>query len=76
LAVFLPGFLFGKVLGLMTINFIAFVAPSLRRIFEEEVSETGRHSFSQAMRGLGMASIILGIITLIASFILLQQIKI
>jgi hypothetical protein len=28
------------------------------------------------MRGLGMASIILGIITLIASFILLQQIKI
>lgn len=75
LAVFIPGLLFGKVLGLITINFLAFVTPPLRRIFEEEVSETGRHGFLQAMKGLGKAALLLGVITLIGTIIFLKQMK-
>ncbi len=75
LAVFLPGFFFGKVLGLIVINCLAFITPPLRRIFEEEVSKTGRHSFSKAMLDLSKAAILLGIITIIGSVIFLHQLK-
>lgn len=73
LAVFFPGLLFGKVLGFIAINCLAYVTPPLRRIFEEEVSETGRPDFSKTMWGLAKASIILGIVTLIGSLVFLQQ---
>jgi hypothetical protein len=61
------------VLGFIAINCLASVAPPLRRIFEEEDSETGRPDFSKAMWGLAKASIILGIVTLIGSLLFLQQ---
>ena len=72
LTVILPGLLFGKVLGLIIINLIAFLTPSLRRIFEEEVSETGRHGFTKAMRDLSRVLALLGIVTLIGAILFLQ----
>jgi len=68
LAVIFPSFLFGKVMGLITINLLAFATPSLRWTFEEEVSETGRHDFSKAMGDLSKALAIFGVITLIGAF--------
>jgi hypothetical protein len=76
IVVFIPGFFFGKVLGLIIINCLAFVIPPLRRIFEEEVTQVGRHSFSKAILGLVKMSILLGIITIIGSVIFLHQLKI
>jgi hypothetical protein len=75
LVVFFPGFLFGKVLGLIIINFLAFITPPLHRIFEDEVSKTGRHSFSKAMLSLTKAAILLGIVTVIGAVIFLYQLK-
>lgn len=75
LVVFLPGFLFGIVVGLIFINCLAFITPPLRRIFQAEVSETGRHSFSKAMSGLFKAAAILGVITIIGTLIFLHQLK-
>lgn len=72
LAVFLPGFFFGKVLGLIAANLIAYLTPPIRRIFEDEVAETGRHSFSLAMSGLIKALIILGLVTVIGAFVFLR----
>jgi hypothetical protein len=73
LVIFLPGFLFGKVLGLITINCLAFITPPLRRIFEDEVSETGRHSFAKAMLDLVRAAILFGIVTFIGAIIFMYQ---
>jgi hypothetical protein len=72
LAVFLPGFFFGKVLGLITANLISYSIPPIRRIFENEVSKTGRHNFSLAMAGLLKALIVLGVITAIGAFTFLR----
>lgn len=72
LAVFLPGLMFGKVLGLISINLLAHATPPLRRIFEAEVSETGRHDFAKAMGGLIKILALLGIITIIGAFAFLQ----
>jgi hypothetical protein len=72
LAIILPGLIFGKVIGLMAINLIAFLAPPLRRIFESEVSETGRHDFSKAMLDLSRISILFAVITFIGAIMFLQ----
>ncbi len=72
LAVFLPGLLFGKTLGLVTLNLLAYTIPPLRRIFEAEVAETGRHRFSEAMKGLARALAVLGTITFIGAFLFLR----
>ncbi|MBF0235809.1 MAG: hypothetical protein HQK65_22660 [Desulfamplus sp.] len=72
LAVFLPGLMFGKVLGLISINLLAYATPPLRRIFEAEVSETGRYGFSKAMGGLIKTLVLFGIITLIGALVFLK----
>ena len=72
LIVFLPGLFFGKTLGLMTTNLIAYVTPPFRRTFEKEVSETGRHSFVQAMTGLAKVLAITGAATLIGAVVFLK----
>jgi len=63
LALFLPAFFFGKILGLMTLNVVAFSIPAARRVFDAEVSETGRHSFRKAMEGLTRIATVLGLVT-------------
>jgi len=72
LVVFLPGFFFGKVLGLMVCNCVAFVISPLRRAFEEEVTWTGRHDFTKTMKDLSKLLAIMGALTLIGSFIFLK----
>lgn len=72
LAVFLPGFFFGKILGLMIVNIFAYLTPPIRQIFESEIDETGRHSLSKAMNDLGKALILSGMVTVLGAFIFLQ----
>jgi hypothetical protein len=72
LVLLLPGFFFGKVLGLITANLIAYSIPPIRRIFEDEASGTGRNNFSLAMVGLLKALIISGFTTVIAAFAFLR----
>lgn len=67
LAVFLPAFFFGKVLGLMTLNLVAFSIPAARRIFDTEVSETGRHSFRKAMLDLSRIATVAGVVTILTA---------
>jgi hypothetical protein len=47
LALIFPALAFGFILGLITVNLVAFSIPPLRRVFEGEVKATGRHSFSE-----------------------------
>lgn len=72
LAVFFPGFFFGKILGLMFVNILAYLTPPIRQIFESEVDETGRHSLSKAMSDLGKALILSGMVTVMGAFIFLK----
>ena len=72
LAVILPGLILGKVLGLMTINLIAVCTPPLRRIFEDEEVQTGRHGFAKAMAGLARVAVVLAVVTAIGSFLFLR----
>jgi hypothetical protein len=51
LAIVLPAFLFGKVLGLIAMNLIGYFTP-LRRVFERECRDTGRQDFAAATSGL------------------------
>ena len=72
LMVILPGFFFGKVLGLIIVHVIAFIIPPLRHAFEEEVSETGRHSFLKTMWDLIKLLALTGMVTLIGCYLFLQ----
>jgi len=72
LACVLPGFLLGKVFGLMTSNLIALAIPPFRRTFEEESRSTGRHGFAGAMTGLLSASAALAFVTAIGSLLFLK----
>ena len=72
LIIILPGLLFGKTIGLITMNLIAYVTPPLRQIFEAEVAETGRRDFSKAMSDLSRISLLLALITFIGAIIFLQ----
>ena len=72
LAVILPGLVFGKVLGLMSINLIAVCTPPLRRIFEDEEVQTGRHGFAKAMSVLARAAVVLAVVTALGSFLFLR----
>lgn len=69
LVVFLPAFFFGKILGLMTLNLVAFSIPAARRIFDSEVAETGRHMFSKAMKDLARFALVTGLITALAAIL-------
>ncbi len=75
LAFLFPAIVFGKLLGWLVTNAIAYGVPSLRRVFEDEVRETGRRGFSQAMGTLVWMASIAGLITIVggAVFLLAQQ---
>lgn len=64
LAVFFPAIFFGKILGLMTLNLIAFSVPPIRRVFDLESKETGRDSFHKAMKDLSKFAALAGILTI------------
>ena len=53
----LPAWYFGYIVGLMSINLVALSMPPIRNIFDKESSETGRHGFYQAIRGLSAFAI-------------------
>jgi hypothetical protein len=54
LIVIIPAFCFGKTLGLVCTNLIAFAFPPFRRVFDQECRETGRKGFAIATAGLLM----------------------
>src|SRR4051812_1040494 len=51
LAIMLPSFLFGHIVGLIAMNALVFITP-LRRAFDRECADTGRHGFASATKGL------------------------
>ena len=75
LAFLFPAIVFGKVLGFMGTNWLAYSVPSLRQTFEDEVRETGRRGFFRAMKGLAVSAVIAGLITVggAAAFLLARQ---
>lgn len=74
LVVLLPALFFGKVLGLMILNLVAFAIPAARKVFNTEASQTGRQSFRKAMKDLSIFAFITGLVTLLgATFFLLKR---
>jgi hypothetical protein len=72
LVVFLPAVLFGKILGLMALNLVAYSIPAVRRIFDWEVAQTGRHPFSRAMKDLSKIALVAGGATVIGACLFLS----
>ncbi len=72
LSVIVPGLILGKVLGLMAVNLIAFCTPPLRRVFEEEEVQTGRHGFGKAMSNLAKVAVLFALITALGAAIFLR----
>ena len=74
LLVALPSVPLGFVLGFIGVNALAYFTP-LRRVFERERAETGRHSFAAAMSGLAKFALVLLLLTLVGSvaFLLLSS---
>lgn len=72
LCAILPCLILGKVLGLITINLIAFAMPPLRRVFDREASETGRHGFAEAMCGLARVAGVLSVLTVVGATLFLR----
>ena len=66
LVVIIPALCFGKTLGLVCANLIAFAVPSLRRVFEQECRETGRKGFAVATAGLLKVMAVFGVVLLAA----------
>jgi len=71
LAIILPALAFGKVLGLITINLVAYVTP-LRRMFEKEGRGTGRHGFASATFGLARVAFVLLVLTALGAVVFLS----
>jgi hypothetical protein len=67
LAIFLPGFIFGKIVGLIASNFICYFTPPLRQIFENESKTVGRRDFSSSMKGLYLCASVTGAFTILGS---------
>jgi hypothetical protein len=66
LVVILPALCFGKTLGLVCANLIAYAVPPLRRVFDQEGRETGRKGFAVATAGLIRVTAVCGVVTMIA----------
>lgn len=52
IALFFPAILFGNTLGLIAINLLSYVTPPLRRVFDRECKDTGRHGFVRSILDL------------------------
>lgn len=66
LVVIIPALCFGKTLGLVCANLIAFAIPPLRRVFDQECRETERKGFAAATAGLIKVTALCGVVTLMA----------
>ena len=71
LALILPAFIFGMVVGLIGMNLVAYATP-LRRLFERECEETGRHDFADAMAALSRVALVLFVVVIIGSALFLK----
>lgn len=71
LAVLLPAIAFGKVLGLMILNLIAYSIPAARRVFNAEVAQTSRPSFRKAMKDLAIFTLVTGLATILGAALFL-----
>ncbi len=71
LVVFLPGFFFGLILGFISTNCLSFLVPPIRRVFESEISQTGRPGFGKAVKDLSKVLAVLGVVTIIGSLLFL-----
>lgn len=69
LVVIIPALCFGKTLGLICTNLIAFAVPPLRRVFDQECHDTGRKGFAVATVGLLKVMAVCGAITLLGVFV-------
>jgi len=58
LAILLPSFLLGHTVGLLTMNALAFITP-LRRVFDRECADTGRHDLASAIGRLSRWGLVL-----------------
>jgi hypothetical protein len=70
LAIVLPALAFGKVLGLISTNLIAYLTP-LRRVFEQECRDTGRRDFATATFGLVRVALVLFVLTVVGAAVFL-----
>lgn len=59
----LPALFFGKVLGLIAMNLIAYWTP-LRQVFERECRDTRRHGIVTATTGLARVAFVFSVLTL------------
>ena len=71
LAVIFPALAFGMVLGLISMNLVAYLTP-LRRVFEQECRETGRHDFATATFGLARIALVLFLLTVVGALVFLS----
>jgi hypothetical protein len=62
LAIILPALALGKILGLILMNVVAYFTP-LRRVFEQECRDSGRHDFTTATLGLARVALALLVLT-------------
>jgi hypothetical protein len=70
LAIVLPALAFGKVLGLISMNLIGYLTP-LRRVFEQECCDTGRHDFATATFRLARVALVLFVLTVVGAAVFL-----
>jgi hypothetical protein len=71
LAIILPALGFGKVLGLISVNLIAYCTP-LWRLFEQECHQTGRSGFASATRALTRVAVVLLLLTVLGAAVFLS----
>lgn len=71
LLVIIPSLFFGKALGLMISNALAYVIPQMRRVFEQECRETGRPGYAAANKALSKVAAACLLLTLLGLWIFL-----
>ena len=66
-AIFFSTFFFGKTIGFICTNLLAYISP-LKKVFEQESKKTGHQNFRHAMVGLVRLAIIMLFILIILIF--------
>jgi hypothetical protein len=71
LVIIFPALGFGKVLGLLSVNLIAYCTPP-RRVFEQECGKTGRRRFASATLALTRVAVGLLLLTVLGAVVFLS----
>ena len=69
--IILPALGFGKILGLILMNLIAYYTP-LRGLFEQECGTTGRGGFASATLALTRVAVVLLLLTVLGAIVFLS----